>query len=53
MRYLKIQVEPIKLKGDPEDSETLQADVYERLQCMIEAETLAFEILEDEEEDED
>lgn len=51
MKYLKIIIEPIKLKGDPEDAETLQFDLYEKLSAMIEAETLAFHI--DEEEDED
>ena len=53
MRYLKIILQPIKLKGDPEDLETLQQDLFEKLQAMIEAETLAYEIDEEEDSDED
>jgi hypothetical protein len=51
MRYLKIVLEPIKIKGDPEDEQQLQADVYERLSAMIESETLAFSIDEEDEDD--
>jgi len=51
MKYLKIVLEPFKIKGDPEDEETLKVDVYERVQAMIEAETLSFSIDEDEDED--
>ena len=53
MKYLKIILDPIKIKGDPEDPETLQVDLYEKLQAMIEAETLTYYIDEDEDEDED
>ena len=53
MRYLKIILQPIKLKGDPEDLETLQQDLFEKLQAMIEAETLTYEIDEEEDSDED
>ena len=52
MKYLKIMIDPIKLKGDPEDEDTLRADLYEKLTAMIEAETLSFYI-DDEEEDDD
>jgi len=54
MKYLKVLVQPIKLKGDESDPETLQIDLYERLTAMIESETLTFEIVdEDEDSDED
>jgi hypothetical protein len=49
MKYLKVIIEPIKIKGDAEDPEQLQADLYERITAMIEAETLPFHI--DEEDD--
>lgn len=52
MKYLTINIEPIRIKGDVEDPDQLQADVYERLSAMIESETLSFEIDEDSEEDE-
>lgn len=54
MKYLKIILDPkktLKLKGDPEDRETLQCDLYEKLTAMIEAETLDWDI--DEEEDDE
>jgi hypothetical protein len=53
MKYLKIDIQSIRIKGDLEDEETLQADVYEKLQAMIESETLTFTIDEDFEEDDD
>ena len=57
MKYLKIILDPnktLKLKGDPEDRETIQADLYEKLILMIEAEVLDWEIDEEEEDsDED
>ena len=53
MKYLKIVIEPFRIKGDPDDMETLQADVLEKVQAMVEAETLAFSIDEEEDEDED
>jgi hypothetical protein len=52
VKYLKIVLSPIKIKGDLDDPETLQHDVYERIQAMIEGETLTYEIDEDDEEDE-
>lgn len=52
MKYLKILLSPIKVKGDIDDQETLQADIYEKISAMIEAETLVWEI-DEEEEDED
>ena len=53
MKYLRILVEPIKVKGDPEDPEQLQVDVYEKLSAMIESETLSFSIDEDDDSDDD
>ena len=52
MRYLKILLGSIKVKGDLDDPETLQADIYEKVSTMIENETLKWEI-DDEEDDED
>ena len=48
MKYLKIDFPSLKIKGDPEDEETLQTDVYDRVMSMIESETLIFSIDEDE-----
>ena len=53
MRYLKVDIQSLHLKGDPEDYEQLMSDVYEKLQSLIESETLTFSIDEDFEEDED
>ena len=53
MKYLKIVLEPFRIKADPEDEQTLTQDVYERVQAMIEAETLSFTIDEEEDSDED
>lgn len=53
MKYLKIVIEPFKIKGDPEDEEQLRQDVYEKLQAMIESEVLSFSIDEDDEDDSD
>ena len=53
MKYLKVIIEPIKIKGDAEDLETLQSDLYERIQAMIENESLTFTIDEDDDSDED
>lgn len=52
MKYLKVVLEPIRLKGDPDDVSTLQADLYEKITAQIEAETLAWNI-DDEEDDSD
>jgi hypothetical protein len=52
MKYLTIVIDPIKIKGDPDDEQQLQADLHEKLQTMIEAETLTYTI-QDDEEDED
>lgn len=51
MKYLKIIVDPIKIKGDTDDLETLQNDLYEKIQAMIEAETLVWSIDEDDADD--
>jgi hypothetical protein len=54
MKYLKIVIEPFKIKGDTEDPDTLQQDVYERISAMVESESLAFSVDEDyEDEDSD
>lgn len=53
MKYLRILVDPIKLKGDEDDAEQLQADLYEKISAMIEAETLSFTIDEDYVDDDD
>jgi hypothetical protein len=51
MKTLKILIQPFDIKGDEEDTDQLQQDVYEKVLAMVESETLAFEILEDEEEE--
>lgn len=51
MKYLKVIIDPIKIKGDLDDQETLQQDLYERVAAMIEAETLSFTVDEDEEDE--
>ena len=54
MKYLKILIDPIKLKGDPEDTDQVQADLYEHLTAEIEACTLEWTIDDEaDEEDED
>lgn len=53
MKYLKILIDPIKIKGDLEDPETLQVDIYEKLSAMIESETLSFSIDEEDEDEDD
>lgn len=53
MRYLKIVIDPLKIKGDVEDPDQLQVDVYEKLSALIEAETLTFSIDEDDDGDDD
>jgi hypothetical protein len=53
MKYLKVLLDPIKLKGDPEDLETLQVDLYEKIQGLIDTESLGFSIDDSDEDDED
>jgi hypothetical protein len=53
MKYLKIILDPIKVKGNIDDPEQLQQDLYEKVQAMIEAETLSFTVDEEDEDDED
>ena len=53
MKYLKIVLDPIKIKGDEFDRETLQVDLYEKIISMCEAETLGWDIDLDETEEED
>lgn len=49
MKYVKILIQPIEMKADLEDPDTLQQDLYEKLTAMVESETLAYEVLEEEE----
>jgi hypothetical protein len=53
MKYLRILIEPIRIKGCEDDEETLKVDLYEKVSAMIEAETLAFTIDEDEDSDDE
>jgi hypothetical protein len=53
MKYLKIVIEPFKIKGDLEDEEQLRQDIYEKLSAMIESEVLSYSIDEDDEDDSD
>ena len=48
MKYLKIVIDPFKIKGDEEDEEQLMQDVLEKVAAMVESETLLFHIEEDE-----
>lgn len=52
MQKLKIVIELI-IKGDPKDLDTLKEDIYQRLQGDMEEDDLAYEIVEDEDEEED
>jgi hypothetical protein len=51
MKYLKIILDPIKLKGRADDPETIQADLYEHIQVLLEAEALGWSIDEDSEDE--
>ena len=53
MKYLTILVDSIRVKGDVDDEDQLRADVYEKLQAMIEAETLTFQVDEENDDEED
>ena len=58
MKYLKVFIGPIKIKGDVDDEETLVVDLREKLLAMIESDALEegklkFEYDEDDAEDED
>ena len=53
MKYLKINIDPIKLKADPEDRDTLQSDLYEKIVALIETDKLSWSIDEDDEDDDD
>jgi hypothetical protein len=53
MKYLKVVVE-FKVKSDEdEDPDQLQADIYEKVQSLLESETLSYRIEEDEEDDDE
>lgn len=51
MKTLKVIVE-LEIKGDTNDQDTLKEDVYQYIQELIEEDSLEFQVL-DEEEDED
>ena len=53
MKYLKINLDSIKLKGDVEDMETLQVDLYEKIQSQLDDESLSWSVDEDEEDEDD
>ena len=53
MKYLKIVIEPFRIKGDEEDPETLTQDVYEKISAMIESETLTYTIDEEDSDSEE
>ena len=53
MKYLRILVDPVKIKGDEDDLDQVRIDLYEKLQSMIEAETLGFTIDENDEDDDE
>jgi hypothetical protein len=53
MKYLKVTIQPIKIKGDPMDLETLQVDLYERITALVESETLLWDIDEEDEDDDE
>lgn len=53
MKYLTILINPIRMKGDPDDIETIQADLNELLQSMIEDGSVPFSIQEDDEEEDE
>lgn len=52
MKYLKILLDPIKIKGDEDDLDTLKVDLYEKIQGLIESDSLGFSIDEDDHDDE-
>ena len=53
MKYLKVILAPIKMKGDVDDEETLRRDLYEKVQALIESGDLEFSVDEEDEDDED
>jgi hypothetical protein len=53
MKYLRILIDPIRIKGSEDDEETLKADVYEKIQALIESEVLSFTIDDEEDSDDD
>ena len=53
MKYLKIILNPIKIKGNADDLEQLEQDVYEKVSTLIELGNLSFTIDDEEEDDSD
>jgi hypothetical protein len=52
MKKLKVIIQ-LEMKGDENDEETLKEDIYQYLQELIDEDSLEFEVVEDEEEEED
>lgn len=52
MKLLTVWLNPISLKGDPEDEDTLRVDLYEKIQTMLDDETLGFTIDDEDSEEE-
>jgi hypothetical protein len=53
MKFVKVIIKPIKIKCDPEDVDTLQQDLYEKVQSLLDLEELKWEIDEEESEDDE
>jgi len=53
MKYLKVVIEPFRIKGDPDDEDQLRQDIYEKLMAQMEAEVLNYYIDYDDEEEDD
>ena len=51
MKYIKVNIDPIRIKADLDDLEQLQQDLYEKVSAMVEAETLTFSIDDEDESD--
>lgn len=52
MKKLKVIIE-LAIKGDPEDTETLKEDIYQRLQGDMEEDDLQYEVIDPEEDEDD
>jgi hypothetical protein len=51
MKYVRILIQPFEIKADLDDEEQLTQDVHEKVLAMVESETLAFTVDEEELED--
>lgn len=52
MKILKIQIDEFRVKGDPEDMETLKEEIANKIMNLIERDELEFTIIYEEEEEE-